>query len=195
MRISFLKLSALTACTLLLAATCQATVGSFEYDWVGGAPGYSGKIFLDAPTSAASPTGGTLADVLPASYLTTPFGNFSLFDQPVSSTFLNAVQWDQTHISVMFLIFDSPNPVTYPYYGGPTVALAQAGTFGVANGLEDGAINNGAFATLFSTDDFTGHWQVVAAPEPTSIALAGFGCMVFLVFRLRSFRCSVVSSR
>ncbi len=189
MSLTFPKFAALTTGILLLAAASHGAQGSYEYDWIGGAPGFSGKIFLDAPTSAASPTGGTIADVLPGSYLTTPLDNFSLFNGPLSSEFIGTMQWDQTHISDMFLLFDSATPVTNPAYGLPAVACAQAGYFGVANGLEAGVIEeSGAFATAFANDDFSGQWELAAAPEPTSFALAGLGGMALMVFQRRAKR-------
>lgn len=182
---AFLKHSALITGTLLLAATCHGVQAGYEYDWVGGAPGYSGKIFLDAPSSAASPTGGTLADVLPGSYVTTPLGNSPIFDQPLTATFIGSMQWDQTHISGMFLLFDSTTPIINPYYGLPTVVAAQAGYFGVGNSIQNGVMYGGSYNDSPAHDDLTGHWQIVDTPEPTSFALAGLGCMAFIMFQHR----------
>ena len=126
---SLLEITMLAAFTLMAFGPClEAQI--YEYDWIGGEPGYSGKIFLDAPSSTSAPDGGTIVDVLAGSYLTTPLGDYANFDSAFST--LTApwspdVLWDQTHIIDMVLFFKPTTPINSPIYGGPTEALAQGG--------------------------------------------------------------------
>ena len=188
MSLAFLKPTGLAVGMLLSAATCYGGQPSFEYDWTGGSPGYSGQIFLDAPSSALSPTGGTIADVLPGSSVTTPLGVFSIFNPQLSATFISSMHWDQTHITGMFLLFNSPTPIINPLFGLPTVTAAQAGYFGVGNSIQNGAIFDSSYNDFPPGDDHSGQWLIVPAPEPTPFALAGLGCLAFMVFQHRAKR-------
>jgi len=142
-----------------LPAALPAAQTYYEYDWVGGQPGFSGKIFLDAPASATALHGGTAADVLPGSYLATPLGYFPLFDATLSSSFYPTVQWDATNINTMLLFFEPTNLIIHPAYDLPALGLAQTGYQGVQNGLEASVLSESGYATAFAYDDFSGTWQ------------------------------------
>jgi hypothetical protein len=55
---SLLKLVALIVCSLLESGPRLGAQGTYEYDWVGGQPGFSGELFLDAPSNASAYWGG-----------------------------------------------------------------------------------------------------------------------------------------
>lgn len=63
-----------------LAALSWASVATYantyEYDWTGGAPGYSGQIVLNTDTSPSG--GGTLANIVSGSITTPTFGTFPI---------------------------------------------------------------------------------------------------------------------
>jgi hypothetical protein len=189
MNITFFKFATVSTCLLLVAIECRAT-NIYEYDWLGGEPGYSGKIFLDAPSSASAPNGGTLTDVLAGSYLTTPLGNYPIFDSAFSALtapWVPDVVWDQTHIIDMALFFKPTTPIYYPIYGQPTEALAQVGYFNVNNGLENVITQNGGgWSTPNVGADYSGQWLAVPVPEPVTITMAAPGIVAFMLFRHRA---------
>lgn len=171
-KVASLRLTALAAC-VLLPSVSSGSLPVYEYDWIGGQPGFSGRIFLDAPSSATAPNGGTVADVVGGS-LTTPLGTFPIFNPSLSSSFFVPVAWDQTHISLMDLFFEPTSPIINPVYGLPAVGQAQVNFQGVQNGLETSVLPlNGGVATAFVYDDFSGQW--LAAPEPSTAALIALG--------------------
>ncbi len=185
--LAFVKLAAVLSLALGLATTRLAAQGSFEYDWMGGAPGFTGKIFLDASASAGAPNGGSQADVLPGSYLVTPLGNFPVYD-PASTFALSPypgnVRWDASQITLMFLIFGATNAIAYPVYGQQAVGAAVVGSTGVTQGVETGVLpTGGGFQTIKATGDFGGQW--LAAPEPSTLALTGLGAAAWLGYRRR----------
>jgi hypothetical protein len=186
MNISFFKLATLTTCSLLVAIVSHAT-NIYEYDWVGGKPGFSGKIFLDAPSSASAPNGGTVADVLAGSYLTTPLGDYPIFDSTFSYLTAPSVIWDQTHIIAMVLFFKPTTPIYDPVYWLPTEAVAQVAYFGVNNGLETTIVQSGGgWYVPFADSDYTGQWLAVTVPEPATFMLAALGVAALIVFRPRA---------
>src|SRR4051794_30502713 len=65
----------------------------FEYDWTGGAPGYSGKLFLNMQQSP--PTGGSIANVGPGSFIGTPGGEFTINKLTADSS-SQAFTWDNS---------------------------------------------------------------------------------------------------
>jgi hypothetical protein len=174
-----LKLPAFAVCVLLATKSLGGPV--YEYDWVGGQPGFQGQIFLDAPTSATAPHGGTYADVVGGS-LTTTLGTFPIYSPTVSSTFFIPVGWDQTHITLMDLFFEPTSQIINPAYGLPAVGQAEVNFQGVQNGLETTVLPaNGGTATAFAFDDFSGQW--LAVPEPSTLALGIFGLAGALLCR------------
>ncbi len=194
LNIALLKLATSTACSLLALAS-QAT-GIYAYDWVGGKPGFSGRIFLDAPSSASAPNGGTVADVLAGSYLTTPLGNYPIFDSAFSTAttpWVPNVIWDSTRIVDMVLFFKPTTPIYDPLYGVPTEAVAQVGYLGVNNGLETAIINDaGGWFVPATESDYTGQWLAVPVPEPATVTLAGVGFAALMMLRPRRPRSGVV---
>ena len=150
---------------------------AYEYDWTGGQSGFSGKIFLNAPTSASSPDGGTDADVLPGSYIATPFGTFSILDHGLDAAFGfgGLMIWDASAIQAMDLFFQPATPLINPVYNLPAIGHTRADVFDNQYAIEVGSLAGG-FATAFFMDDFSGHWLIAPAPEPTAaaiLALAG----------------------
>lgn len=180
---SFLNLATLVVLTLM-AFGARLGAQIYEYDWIGGESGFSGKIFLNAPSSASAPDGGTIADVLTGSYLTTPLGTFNIFDSAYSQETYPIRQnlaWNQTHITVAMLFFKSPTVVYDPYFGWPAEGVAQVG-WGVANGLENAVVEGGgAWATQTAEDDFSGQW--LAVPEPTTFMLMATGVLALVARR------------
>ena len=180
--LSFLKSITLLAFTLAFGTGLEAQI--YEYDWIGGEPGFSGKIFLDAPSSASAPHGGTVADVLTGSYLTTPIGTYPIFDSAYSSVYSSVVSWDQTHIITAVLFFQPTTTIYDPYFGQPSEAETQVGALGVASGIQIIIReSNGGFATQTHEDDYTGRWLAVPVPEPSTIILVAVAAAVFIVFR------------
>jgi hypothetical protein len=174
-----LKLAAFAVCALLATKSLGGPI--YEYDWIGGQSGFHGQIFLDAPTSATAPHGGTFADVLGGS-LTTPLGTFPIYNPTLSSSFFVPVAWDQTRISLMDLFFEPTSPILNPVYGLPAVGQAQVNFQGVQNGLETSVLPlNGGVATAFVYDDFSGQW--LAVPEPSALTLGIFGLAGLLLCR------------
>jgi len=187
--VSFVKL-ALFACCILVAEPRLEAQSVFEYDWVGGQPGYSGKIFLDAASSASAPNGGTVADVLEGSYVQTRYGTFTIFDPTLTTSFspwVPDVIWNSTRILDMGLYFDSTDPFTinWPYNDTPAYGYAAV-NYGIVQPeglLVEGVSANGVRGWMNYEADFTGQW--LAVPEPTTLALAGYGSAAFIVFRRR----------
>ena len=184
-----LSVFTLAALAIYALTTTRAHVeaqGVYEYDWIGGSLGYSGRIFLNAPSSASAPDGGTVADVLAGSYLTTPLGNYPILDTALSLHFggwPSSLQWDQTGITAMYLFFDSTNVILDPsYYDLPSVALADVRWYDVQNGLEVAVVQGSTVGTGYANDDFSGQWLSVQTPEPTTSALAGLGVGLALSF-------------
>ena len=162
---------------VLLAGTIAHAANSpliYEYDWIGGKPGFSGKIFLDAPSSALAPHGGTDADVLPGSFVATPLGTFSILDKGLDSAFGPAgiMIWDESHISMMWLFFQPASPINNPAYNLPAIGSALAGDYNFGDAIEVGSLVGG-YGTGFAYDDFSGHW--LAVPEPATFLLLGLG--------------------
>jgi hypothetical protein len=178
-KVIVLKLAAFAVCVLLATKSLGGPV--YEYDWVGGQSGFHGQIFLDAPTSATAPHGGTYADVVGGS-LTTTLGTFPIYDPTVSSTFFIPVGWDQTHITLMDLFFQPTTPINNPAYGLPAIGQAEVNFEGVQNGLETSVLPpGGGTASSFIFDDFSGQW--LAVPEPSTLALGIFGLAGSLLYR------------
>ncbi len=153
-----------------------SVVASYEYDWTGGKPGYSSKIFLNAPSSAQAADGGRDADVLPGSYMTTPFGTFSIMDYGLNAAFGfgGLMIWDQTHIIAMDLFFQPVSSINNPAYNQPAIGHARANTFNNEDALEVGSLVGG-FGPAFFMDDFTGHWLPAPVPEPSVFAVLFLG--------------------
>ena len=156
----------------LFAQTPPLAPPIYEYDWTGGQPGFSGKIFLDAPSSGVAPHGGRDSDVLPGSYVMSPFGTFSILNTGLDAAFGfgGVVIWDANHILGMDLFFNSPRPINNPFYNLPAIGHARADTFDSQNIIEIGSLAGG-FASVFSMDDFTGQWLAAPVPEPSAAAI------------------------
>ena len=184
----FLANITLAACMMLfIEASLEAQSAGYEYDWVGGKPGYSGTIFLDAPSYASAPNGGTVADILAGSYLTTPLGTYSVLDAADSwgvASWVPNLLWDQKKITAIFAMFQPTDPILDPSFYLPSVAVAQVQWFGAGNEIEVGSMPfPRTFETDFGNDDLTGQWLAVPVPEPSTLALAGFGAALSLCFR------------
>jgi hypothetical protein len=178
------KLAVIIACAWLPASCFGVVTPPFEYDWTGGAPGFSGQLFLNAPSSALASDGGSVNDVLAGSYLTTPLGTFSILDPGDSSAFDGQLLWNQQGISIMWLFLQPTTPISYgPTGGTPAMALAEAGIHGVDFSLEVGSLINGGFTTAYASDDFGGQWLAAPAPEPASLALLSAGAILLLGLR------------
>lgn len=175
------KLAAFTVFTLFQVTLQNASAAIYEYDWVGGQPGFSGKIFLDASSSASAPNGGTDADVLSGSFVSTPLGTFSVLDKGLDAAFwpLGAVSWDASHISMMWLFFQPTTPINNPGYNLPAIGSAQTGVDGVGNAIEVGSLVGG-YGTVFAYDDFSGHWAAAPVPEPSAASLILLGAAAAL---------------
>jgi hypothetical protein len=170
-RFSFIKLVTLLVFTFAFGTGLEAQI--YEYDWIGGEPGFSGKIFLDAPSSASAPHGGTVTDVLAGSYFTTPIGTYPIFDSAYSSEWSSTLSWDQNHITVAMLFFQPTTLIYDPYFGWPSEAETQVGLYGVTSGIQIIIKeSNGGFATQTHEDDYTGQWRAVPVPEPAALMLA-----------------------
>jgi hypothetical protein len=146
---------------------------------VGGQPGYSGKIFLDAPSSALAPHGGAIADVQPGSYVATPYGTFSIMNSGVQEAFAGwGFIWDQTQINLLSLYLDPASPMILPGYSAPAVASANANTFDLQDSIKVGAVQNGGYLTLSSYADFSGHWLAVPEPATVWLLVLGIGALL-----------------
>jgi hypothetical protein len=189
LKAALVTFAALAACMLLVVPSVGA-LPIYEYDWLGGQPGFSGKLFLDAPSSGSAPNGGTVADVLEGSYLTTPLGNYPIFDSTFSyltTPWVPDVIWDQTHIIDMVLFFKPTTPIYAPIYGQPTEAVAQVGYFGMPEGLETTIVQSGGgWFVPYAEKDSTGQWLAVPVPEPATFTLAALGVAALMVFRHRA---------
>ncbi len=173
------NLAALAVFTLFQVTFQNASAAIYEYDWVGGQPGFSGKIFLDAASAASAPHGGTDADVLPGSFVSTPLGTFSVLDKGLDAAFgpAGVMSWDASHISMMWLFFQPTTPINNPPYGLPAIGSAQTGVDGVGNAIEVGSLVGG-YGTVFAYDDFSGQWAAVPVPEPSAASLILLGAAV-----------------
>jgi len=169
----------------LMASAAILEAQIYEYDWIGGQPGFSGKLFLDAPSSASAPHGGNIADVLAGSYLTTPIGSYTIFDFAYSSSYFSTVSWDQSHVTLAMLFFQSTTTIYDPYFGLPSEGETQVGVFGVTSGIQIIIReSNGGFATQTHEDDYSGRWLAVPVPEPATFTLAAIGVAALIVFRI-----------
>lgn len=168
----FFKRAALGVSVLALLLPLEASPIIYEYDWIGGQPGFIGRIFLDAPSSTVAPHGGTDADVLAGSFVSTPLGTFSLLDTGLDAAFgpAGAMGWDSSHISLMWLFFQPTTPINNPAYNLPAIGSALAGIPPNGNAIEVGSLAGG-FGTGFAFDDFSGSWMAVPVPEPAAISL------------------------
>jgi hypothetical protein len=180
------NLAAFAVFTLFQVTLQNASAAIYEYDWVGGQPGFSGQIFLDAPSSALAPNGGNDADVLPGSFVSTPLGTFSVLDRGLDAVIGPGgfMSWDASHISFMMLLFQPTTPINHPYFNQPAIGCALAGIQWTA-GIEVGSIVGG-YSTVFSYDDFSGNWEAVPVPEPSALGLLAVGAIALLVCRRRN---------
>lgn len=147
---------------------------TYEYDWQGGQSGWSGKVFFDAPSSALAPHAGAISDVLPGSYVTTPFGTFSIMDATAQQDFapFNFI-WDQSQVDLMDLFLDPPTPMILPGYSAPAVANAVAVLPDSRYSIAVGALQNGGYLLLNNYGDATGHWLAVPEPSAASLTICG----------------------
>lgn len=154
----------------------NASATIYEYDWIGGRSAYSGRIFLDAPSSALAPNGGTDADVLPGSFVSTPFGTFSVVDRGLDAGFYPSQwSWDASQMSLMGLFLQPTTPIFYQSSSGrvPATAWVTAGVLDRAD-IQVGAYSGDGFETHVSTGDQTGQWLAVV-PEPSAVGLLAVG--------------------
>jgi len=152
----------------------------YEYDWVGGMPGYSGKIFLNASSSALASDGGTIYDVLPGTYVSTPYGTYSDYSLAFSGAYFTSLQWNQSSITLMMLFFNAGQL-------DGAVALSHADL--ASNAIEGGSYpSNGGFSSPISEQDQSGQWLAVSVPEPNVPSLAAFGLAALIFNRLRQRR-------
>lgn len=92
--------------TVLSVATAFQARANQEYDWTGGAAGYSGTIILDSNSNPA----GTIADIVSAQ-ITTPQGTYVFdptqvdFNQPIFA-------WNPSQITDMWINWSSSAPYT-----------------------------------------------------------------------------------
>jgi hypothetical protein len=148
---------ALIACVLLMTLAKLGAQGAFEYDWVGGKPGFSGKIFLNAPSSASALDGGTMSDILPGSYLSGPLDYYYILDTSLTELYGGPnpnLQWNQTRITFMAIFFEA----NYP----SSVGQALANTFGHPEAIMTGYYSSST-GFVYENGDFdtTGQWLAV----------------------------------
>lgn len=173
-------LKPLLAAVAFLQVALAGATGIYTYEWIGGQPGFSGQIILDAPSSAAALHPGTDGDVLPGSYVTTPLGTFNVLDRALDAEFgAGAPFWDESRISVISLFFDASGPVGNPYWGQPAVGSASIGFFNPGGMVAVFTImSNGSIASAYVNDDLTGQW--LAVPEPSGNLFLVWGGMAAL---------------
>jgi hypothetical protein len=159
----------------------KASASIYEYEWIGGQTGFSGEIFLDAPSSALAPNGGRDTDVLPGSFLSTPLGTFSVLDTGLDASFgaAGAMSWNSSQITVMWLFFQPTTPINNPAYNKPAIGAAIVGEEGVGNAIEVGSLVGG-FGTAYAFDDFSGQWLAAPVPEPAIASLILLGAIAAL---------------
>jgi hypothetical protein len=168
----------IAAMTLLQVGSVVYADGVYEYRWVAIKPGFSGSIFLDAPSSATAPHGGNHDDILPGSFVTTPLGTFTILDKGLDDSFgpMGYMIWDESRIILMESFFQSTSPINYPYYDQPAIGSARADEFDNDGWVVSGCLAAGGFAILHPYADYAGHW--VAVPEPATLVLVGVGAIV-----------------
>jgi hypothetical protein len=165
-------LNSIVIAGFLLLSHPNAFATVFEYDWTGHKPGYSGKIFLDAPSSTLAPNGGNDADLMPGSYVTTPFGTFSLVDHGLNSSFFPLQwEWNATQITSIGLFLQPTTSISYNGRG-PATAWLTAGVLDDAN-IQVGMYTGSGFETHINDGDGTGLW--LAVPEPSASGLLTLG--------------------
>jgi len=163
----------------------SASATSYEYDWIGGRPGYSGSIFLDASSSALALNGGTDADLLPGSFVSTPFGTFSVVDRGIDAGFYpSRWSWDAARISLMGLFLQPTTPIFYQSSSGrvPATAWVTSGVLDTSD-IQVGAYSSEGFETHVSTGDQAGQWLAVVVPEPSAVGLLALGGAAIIVCR------------
>jgi len=145
-----MKPFAAIAAVLLFCTSAYART-SYEFDWVGGQPGYAGRLFLDAPAK----TSGTTADVL-GGFVESPTFGHSAFNATTASNF-GPLDWTTTGFINLRLSWSN----------GPTQARAYSSFVGGTDGV------------TFDTDS-TGSWIFAGASVPDAGSTFAFSVIAFL---------------
>ncbi len=150
------KTHAVTMGVLLVGASLPVLGGNYEYDWVGGKPGFSGKIILDAPVSPLG--GGSAADIISIQVTTPINGTLSYPSAEIGddafygwATYSGQFTWNSQQITSMLVqATDTPN-------NGGTDYVIELG--------EDAAVGSGHINRFWTEvygqidDDDSGSWQ------------------------------------
>jgi hypothetical protein len=150
----------------------------YEYRWVGGADGYSGKLFLNVPQSPSG--GGSTNNIGPGSFIGTPGGLFTInLETAVSS---QAFTWDSSGINNMFISWTKD--VRTPSIGSDAFIMFQ-GSPGNSQ-VHSLVISNTSTGEGLEFFDFSGTWTAI--PEPNSAVAVGALLVIsaFLIKRRKS---------
>ena len=128
-----------------------------------------------------------MADVLPGSYLTTPLGNYPIFDSAYSQEYTPTFVWDRNQIVDMCLFFQPTSPIYDPYlFGLPSEAMAIVGYYGFTTGIGNIVrVSGGGWDTYNPRNDYSGQWLAVV-PEPSFSSAAGLTLFLFAFCRRQS---------
>ena len=149
----------------ILISAISARAQNTTYHWVGGAPGFSGTIILDSPSSQA----GSLKDIISISLFTPRFGSLSLDPNTISLTDPQFT-WNSTGITEMFIAGLSSSPF---------IQAAVIENSGGGNALS--AID---FLHQQPSIDTSGSWQGTPLPDvENSACLFGFSLACVAFFR------------
>jgi len=145
--------------------------GLYEYDWVGGTPGYYGTLILDSPSS----TGGSINDVVSLT-ITTPINGTIVADlNPADGNAYLAdstFTWNSSQITEMGILgFDA---------AGDYVIAAQNLS---GSGLNQ--LSGELASTAYDEVDIGGSWVAAPVPEPGTVIS---GVLLMVPFGVNTFR-------
>jgi hypothetical protein len=158
-------------CILLFAAFAVTGRANQEYDWTGGAPGFSGSIVLDSNSN----TNGTLADIVSV-VITDPEHTFDVVPGSFLDSFdgTEAFSWNPSQITGMSILFDS-------------------GLISVDENFDNTGLNDIQVVELPSNldTDTTGSWLAAsgsstAIPDSASTGVLVGAAFIGLVLHLRA---------
>lgn len=150
--------------TVLGVATAFQARANQEYDWTGGAAGYSGTIILDSNSNSA----GTIADIVSAT-ITTPQGTYVFDRTQVYSSDELLFAWNPSQITDMLIDWYSSAPLT-----GFGENFGGTGRNFVASETAD---------TVYI--DFSGSWTAASSVPDASSTVALLGAALLGLAALR----------